>query len=351
MLHRIIRLVCALAAIEVSAAELEFNFSQYPVNESPPGFRSALSGEGKPGEWKIIEDEVPPTLERLTASSPELTKRRVLAQISTDPTDERFPLFIYEGESFGDFTLTTRFKNVRGVIEQMAGLAFRIQDEKNYYYVRASSLGNTFRFFKLVNGTRSPPIGPEVEIPKGVWHSLTVECQGNRIRCLLNGKELFPALTDNTFTVGKIGFWTKSDSSAYFVDTKVTYTPRETLAKVLVKEMMQKYPRLLGLRIYALEKGQPAPRVIASKEEKEVGNRGEKVERDVMANDSIYYGKTLHTATVTLPLHDRNGETVAAVYLSMPSFFGQTEQNAVARALPIVKEMENRVRNARDLIQ
>jgi hypothetical protein len=35
----------------------------------------------------------------------------------------------------------------------------------------------------------------------------------------------------------------------------------------------------------------------------------------------------------------------------MQSFRGQTEQNAVARALPIVKEMEARVRSAKDLLE
>jgi hypothetical protein len=54
------------------------------------------------------------------------------------------------------------------------------------------------------------------------------DCKGNRIRCLLNGKELIPPLTDNSFSAGKIGFWTKSDSIAYFVDTKLTYVPRES---------------------------------------------------------------------------------------------------------------------------
>ena len=117
----------------------------------------------------------------------------MLAQLAQDPADEHFPLLIYEGETIGDFTLTTRFKTVKGVVEQMAGIAFRIQNETNYYVVRASSLGNTFRFYKVLNGQRGPLVGPEVPIPSGVWHELTVECKGNAIRCLLNGKELITA--------------------------------------------------------------------------------------------------------------------------------------------------------------
>jgi DNA-binding IclR family transcriptional regulator len=52
---------------------------------------------------------------------------------------------------------------------------------------------------------------------------------------------------------------------------------------------------------------------------------------------------------VTLPVHDRNGEVIAALRVEMKSFFGQTENNALARALPIAKEMERRIVEARDL--
>ncbi len=91
----------------------------------------------------------------------------------------------------------------------MAGIAFRIQDENNFYVLRASALGNSFRFYKVVQGERSAPIGPQINIPGGAWHEMTVVCKGNQIRCSLNGKELIPALTDNSFPAGKIGFWTK----------------------------------------------------------------------------------------------------------------------------------------------
>jgi hypothetical protein len=54
---------------------------------------------------------------------------------------------------------------------------------------------------------------------------------------------------------------------------------------------------------------------------------------------------------VTMPLHDRNGETVGAVRVSMTTFFGQTEKNALARAIPIVKSMALRVSSAKELLQ
>jgi len=333
------------------AAERKFDFNELALNRPPPGFRSTVSGESKPGDWKIIQDEVPPLLPPLTPNAPVVTRRAVLAQLAQDTTDEHFPMLIFDGETYGDFTLNTRFKTVGGTVEQMAGVAFRVHDEKNYYVVRASSAGNSFRFYKVVNGERGKIIGPNVEIPKGVWHELTVECKGNQIRCLLNGKELIPTLTDNSFSAGKIGFWTKSDSVSYFTDAKVTYTPRESFAQVLVRETVKTYPRLLGLKIYAPTGTPTELLLIASKDEKEIGQPGGKTEVDVIKRGVIYYGKEKGSVSVIMPLRDHNGDTMAAARVIMKSFPGQTEENAITRALPIIKEMQARLTSSKELTQ
>lgn len=337
----------------VFAAEHVFDFNRVPLNETPPGFRSTLTGLGQPGEWKIILDEAPSPMAEITAQASRREKKPVLAQLSQDSTDEHFPLLIYDEMEFGDFTFTTKFKTVEGKVAQMAGIAFRIQDEENYYYARASTLGNTFRFFKVVNGVRGPAIGPDVEIPAGVWHELGIECRGNRISLLLNGEEIIPPLTDNSFNSGKIGFWTKSDAVSYFTDAKIVYSERESLAERLVREAVERFPRLLDLRIYTLSPGNDSePRVVASMHPDDIGQSGTRTERDVIRFNSIFFGRNRanRSVTVTMPLRDRNGETIAAVRVVMRSFLGQTESNALGRAQPIIKQMEQRTRTARDLL-
>jgi Domain of Unknown Function (DUF1080) len=341
----------ALWVLPVMAAERVFDFNELHENQAPPGFRSTVTGKGKPGEWKIILDDVPPKLAPLTPQAQVVTKRAVLAQLSQDPTDEHFPLLVYEDETFSDFTLTTRFKTVKGVMEQMAGIAFRLQDETNYYVLRASSLGNTFRFYKVVNGVRGTLIGPEAQIPSGVWHDLSIACKGNQIDCRLDGKELIPTLTDNTFASGKIAFWTKSDSVSYFTDTKINYTLREVPAQVLVRQVLKLYPRLLGLKVYVRGADSKTTRLVASNDQAEIGQPGDKTESEVMKSGAIYYGKGKDSVAVTLPLRDRNGEIIAAVRVLMKSFPGQTEQNAVARATPIVAAMRKEVQTMDDLVQ
>jgi hypothetical protein len=344
--------VLLLLALPCLAAERKFDFGEFNENQLPPGFRSTVTGKGKPGDWKIVMDDVPPLLAPLTSEpSPARTRRAVLAQTAQDPTDEHFPLLVYEEEKFGDFTLTTRFKTVRGVIEEMAGIAFRIQNESNYYVVRASSMGNTFRFYKVLDGQRGPPVGPEEAIPTGVWHELTVDCKGNQIRCLLNGKELI-SVTDkaNALTSGKIGFWTKSDSVSYFWDTKIVYVPFEGTGQKIVREILKKYPRLLALKIYVPGKAPGHTRLIASGDEHELGQEGAKTEQAVITRGETYFGKETDSIAVIMPLRDRNGDAMAAVRIVMKPFSGQTEENAIIRATPIVKEIQAKAQSLDDLL-
>jgi hypothetical protein len=342
-------LAAACPAPHLRGAELKFDFSQGNEGELPAGFRAVLAGRGKPGDWRLVTDDVAPALPAFTPNAPVSYKRLVLGQVSRDPTDERFPLLVYDKDTFANFTFSARFKIVGGAIEQMAGLVFRYQNESNYYYLRASALGRTLRFYKVVNGERGQPVGEDIEITKDVWHELSVSCQATEIRCRLNGKDVLPAFADQSFTSGKIGFMTKSDSVAYFSDAHLTYTPRVPLAQTLVSDAIERYPRVLGLKIYGGPATNDFPRVLASTDAKEVGQPGGAVERDAIAKSAIYYGKEKGYVLVTMPLRDRNGDAVAAVKLKLKAFPGQTENTAVARATPIARDMEQRFRTRQEL--
>ncbi|MDB6122775.1 MAG: hypothetical protein JWQ71_1768 [Pedosphaera sp.] len=329
------------------AAERRFDFSESPENQSPTNCHSMMSGTGKPANWKVIMADVPLALPALTPNAPSTGKKAVVAQLAEEMTDEHFPMLVLGDDTYSDFTFSTRFKIVSGIFEQMAGIAFRVQDEKNYYVLRASALGNNVRFYKVINGERGSIIGPDMPIAKDTWHELSVECKGNQIHCLFDGKEIMPMLTDNSLGAGKIAFWTKSDSVSYFTDTRITYTPRERFLQTLVRESMRKNPRLVGVQIATLEKSEP--RLAASSNEKEIGQPGEKNDIEVINKGVMTYRKEKDLVYVTLPLCDRNGDPAAAVRLAMKSFAGQTQENALVRAMPIVKQMQTRVPAVNDL--
>src|SRR5882672_623647 len=83
--------VMAWAAV---AAERTFDFSGYPVNQPPPGFRSSVGGRGKPGDWNVIVDEIPSAIEPLTSKEPLVNRRAVLAQSARQAIRDHLPILI-----------------------------------------------------------------------------------------------------------------------------------------------------------------------------------------------------------------------------------------------------------------
>jgi len=355
MFQRVLHFLFAaaiLTALSANAAEKLFDFATCKPGEAPPGFKSLLAGSGIPGEWKVIATDVPSLLAPFATGAKPTYQQLALAQLSRDKTEERSPLLVYEGETFGDFTLTTKFKIVDGEVEQMAGIAFSIQDEKNFCYVRASALGGTLAMYRVVGGILTAPVGIKTPISKGEWHDLMVEWKDRRIRAELDGKIALPVQEEKVEHNGKIGFWTKSDSVSYFAETRIIYRPRITLAQTLVQDALKKYPRLLDLQIFAGSPTNAAEmHVVGSKELKEIGQPAPKGVREVIDGKGFYYGKDSQSVLVMMPLHDWNGDTVAAVKVLMKTFPGQTEKNAFARATPIIKDMAGRVQSAKALVE
>ena len=339
-----------------SGAEIKITFSDFPVNQTPTNFSSVIAGSGAPGDWKIIFDDAPaafstPLMPQVTPTPPVPVKRAVLAQLSRDQTDERFPVFIYDSAMFKNFKLTTQFKIVSGVTEQMAGMVFRYQNASNFYVIRANALGHNLRFYKVVNGARGNPIGPDVEISTNVWHALAIQCEGDQINFWFDGKPATLPLHDTSFSTGKIGFWTKSDAVSYFGNTTIDYTPVVPAAQTLVRDIMKQYPRILGLRIYTLDdKGHP--RIIASKDETEIGQPGTDAEKNTLENGRVFYGHGKGTVAVDMALNDRNGVPVAAVRVQLKSYaLAETQDMVLDRVRIIVNEMQKRVLTKEDLMQ
>jgi hypothetical protein len=355
-LHRVQKLflLCLIAlGFSAAGAEITLDFNDYPAGQTPTNFTSALAGEGLPGDWKVVSDVAPSSFAPLMPAftpAPADVSRNVLAQLSQDPTDEHFPILIYDGATFKNFKVTTQFKIVSGAAEQMAGIVFRYQNASNFYVLRASALGHNLHFYKVVNGVRGNIIGPDLDITTNTWHTLSVQCDGDQITFWYDGALATPPLQDTSFSEGKVGFWTKSDSVTYFADTKIDYTPDIPGAQSLVNEVMQKYPRILGLRIY-LPDDKGHLRIIASNKPEEIGRPGTDAEEKAYQNGSIFYGHGEGTVAVTTTLNDRNGDPMAAVRVQLKSYkLAETQDMVLDRVRIIVNEMQKRALSVQDLI-
>lgn len=140
-----------------------------------------------------------------------------LCQTATAP----FPALALGDSIFSDVTVSTRFLPISGNEDRAAGIIFRVQDEDNFYIVRANALEDNVNIYKYVNGSRRSIQEGSAKVVSGRWQELRVEVRGDAIRGYLNGVLVVEG-RDDTFKAGKIGLWTKADSVTCFDDVKAT---------------------------------------------------------------------------------------------------------------------------------
>lgn len=185
---------------------------------APKDFSIALTGQGQTPTWQLQE----------TTGAP--SGRLAVAQTSKDPTDNRFPLLVYDKVTAADLDISVKFKPVSGTTDQAAGLVWRYSDKNNYYIVRANALENNVVLYIVRNGQRIDlPVkgrgrtyGASVPaISKAAWSTLAVSVRGKTFAVSFNGRPLYE-VEDATFTkAGKAGLWTKADSVMLFDDLTI----------------------------------------------------------------------------------------------------------------------------------
>jgi len=186
------------------------DFEAAATGTLPPGVTGALTGSGGPVAWAIVEDPTAP-------AGP-----KVLAQTSTDKTDYRFPLAIFEAPVAVDIDVAVRFKPVGGTVDRAAGIAIRLSDPNNYYVVRANALEDNVRFYRVVQGRRQQIQGANLKVSSNEWHTLGLRSEGERFTVSFDGTAIFIA-QDSTFaSPGKIALWTKADSVTHFDTIAIT---------------------------------------------------------------------------------------------------------------------------------
>lgn len=213
--------VALLAAALRAGAEgmiREAAFDDQKAGEAPRGFTCALTGKGRPGTWRIVED----------ASAP--SRPNVLAQVDGDATSYRFPVCVLDDVSARDVDLSVRFKPVKGAEDQAAGLVWHYRDRDNYYVVRANALEGNVVLYKVENGKRTDlkpkgaglfAYGRKAAVASGAWGRLRIVARGPVFAVHLGEEKLFE-VEDATFPgAGKVGLWTKADSVTWFDDLRV----------------------------------------------------------------------------------------------------------------------------------
>ena len=129
---------------------------------------------------------------------------------------------VLPASSLRDGFVQARFKPVSGREDQAGGVVWRWRDGDHYYVARANALENNVVAYKVVGGRRTaiapvgtPPgtYGVQAKVAAGAWHTLRVEFQGSEASVIYDGARLFTIRDDTFREAGKIGVWSKADST------------------------------------------------------------------------------------------------------------------------------------------
>jgi hypothetical protein len=197
-------------------------FDDQKAGAPPAGFDCALTGKGRPGTWRIVEDPSAPS------------RPNVLAQTDEDKTGYRFPHCVLPDVSAREVDLSVRFRALRGQEDQAAGLVWRYRGPENYYVARANALEGNVVLYKMEGGKRTDlkprgagllAYGVKASVRAGRWMHLRVVARGELFEVFLDDRKLFE-VQDATFAEpGQVGVWTKADSVTHFDDFSVDVDP------------------------------------------------------------------------------------------------------------------------------
>ena len=188
------------------------HFDDLQTGAPPPGWTATKTGKGDP-KWEVVPDDSAPS------------KPNVLKQSGT----ATYPVCIKDDTSLKDGFVEVKFKPISGTEDQAGGVIWRCKDADNYYIARANALEDNVTIYHTVKGKRSEKKRINTKVAPNQWHTLRVDFKDNYFTVTFDGKQAF-GWKDATFKdAGKVGLWTKADSTTLFDD--FTYGPEAKLTK------------------------------------------------------------------------------------------------------------------------
>jgi hypothetical protein len=187
-------------------AEFKYRFDSDTVGAQPAGFVNLAGGNGEKGSWPVVKSDSAPS------------KPNVLYQDSTEEGGGRFNLLMLNAPVFSDFEVQCDLRTLSGKSgERMAGIVFRYQDPRNYYFAGIDTTADEVVLVRVANGERQRMESTNKNVANQKWYELKVRCVGMEIRVELDDTRVAGAM-DNTFMTGKIGVFTRSNTLAHFDD-------------------------------------------------------------------------------------------------------------------------------------
>jgi hypothetical protein len=144
---------------------------------------------------------------------------------------------IKDDTSLKDGFVQVKFKPVSGKEDQAGGVMWRCKDANNYYISRANALEDNVTIYYTISGGRVEKKRINTKVASNQWHILRVDFKDNYFVVTFDGKKAFTWKDDTFKAAGKVGVWTKADSTTLFddftygADTRLTAADTAQLEK------------------------------------------------------------------------------------------------------------------------
>ena len=266
MKHEVRLAVATLASLMVMAslyaADIKVDLSKETVGKTPVAFEPMV------GTWVVVQDGADKVImvdgRPWVTSKDNPTKlliesaRKLYGTSNEELMDNAkqfayYPVAILKGvDSFSNGTLSMKFKTIAGDSDRCSGIVFNVKPNGDWLAIRYNDTENNIVLWEFHNGIRrSVKRGREGQwmLDRGGWHELKMTVDNADFKAWIDDKlalehtlgsepgpgrggaapnaDLFPS--NNAVlrppVSGKVGLWSKTDSSSYFKDFVVSPKP------------------------------------------------------------------------------------------------------------------------------
>ena len=248
------------AALTIAiAADLKVDLNKEQVGKPPAAFEPMV------GTWVVAQDGPDKVImvdgRPWVASKDNPTRlllqtaRRLYGTNNEELMDNAkqfayYPVAVLRGlDNFSDGTITMKFKTIAGDSDRCSGILFNVKPNGDWLALRYNDTENNVGLWEFHNGIRRNVRFSDRNKPfmldRSAWHELKLIVDGANIKGTLDGApaieytlgsepaagrkgapnpDLFPANNPvlRPPVAGKVGLWSKTDSTSYFKDYVVS---------------------------------------------------------------------------------------------------------------------------------
>jgi hypothetical protein len=230
----LILVAAVLFILPLCAADIKVDLSKEKVGEEPKIFQPIV------GTWVVVQDGAdkvimvdgrPWTANQSGPTALLAEKARIFYGASHEEFIDNvkqfayYPIAILNGlENFTDGTISLKFKTVDGKLDRCSGILFNVKQNGDWLSVRYNDTENNIVLWRFHDGVRrSVKRGPEGKymLDRSQWHDLKITVLGTDLKAWIDD-QLALEYTLSEAVSGKVGLWSKTDSTSYFKDYVVS---------------------------------------------------------------------------------------------------------------------------------